>query len=108
MNLDETHDYDVVITDLDGDKAFPKDETAEEADENTCLPTIEEDESERSFVRAFKICATNFNRENFSEEELKHVFATILNYKAQFVDKMQVVNHIREKIEFEFPSAISA
>jgi serine/threonine-protein kinase RsbW len=105
VKLDETHDYDVVITDLDGDKAFPDEE--KETDENTCLPVEENDESNRSFVRAFKICATNFRRENFKEDELKNVFETILNYKAQFVDKLQVVNHIREKIEFEFPSAIS-
>jgi serine/threonine-protein kinase RsbW len=109
VQLGEKHDYDVVITDLDGDKAFPNETTeeADEADENTCLPTIEEGESERSFVRAFKICATNFRREDFKEDELKHVFETVLNYKAQFVDKTQLVSHIREKIEFEFPSAIS-
>ncbi len=105
VRLDETHDYDVVITDLDGDAAFPEENT--ETDDNTCLPTLETGESSRSFVRAFKICATNFNRENFSEEELKHVFETILNYKALHVDKKQFVSHIREKIEFEFPSAIS-
>ena len=106
IELDETHDFDVVITDLDGDAAFP-DEAVEE-DENSCLPTTEDGDSGRSFVKAFKICATNFKRENFSEEELKNVFETILNYKAQFVDKKQFVNHIREKIEFEFPSAISS
>jgi len=105
VRLDETHDYDVVITDLDGDKAFPKEEADE--DENTCLPTLEIEEDERSFVRAFKVCATNFKRETFNEDELKNVFETVLNYKAQFVDRLQVVNHIREKIEFEFPSAIS-
>jgi serine/threonine-protein kinase RsbW len=105
IKLDETHDYDVVITDLDGDKAFPGEE--EKSDENTCLPVEENDESGRSFVRAFKICATNFRREDFKEDELKNVFETVLNYKAQFVDKLQLVNHIREKIEFEFPSAIS-
>ena len=55
----------------------------------------------------FKICATNFRRENFDEDELKNFFETILNYKAQFVDKTNTVKHIREKIEFEFPSAIS-
>ena len=100
LKFDETHDYDVVITDLDGDKAFSEEDT----EDDNCLP---QNDSNRSFVRAFKICATNFKRENFSEDELKNVFETILNYKAQFVDKRQLVNHIREKIEFEFPSAIS-
>ena len=34
-------------------------------------------------------------------------FKASQDYKAQFVDKSQLVNHIREKIEFDFPSAIS-
>jgi serine/threonine-protein kinase RsbW len=71
------------------------------------LPTKNGEKFSRSFVKAFKICATNFRRENFDEAELKDLFETILNYKAQFVDKTNTVKHIREKIEFEFPSAIS-
>ncbi len=105
IELDQTSGFDLVITDLDGDKAFPKKETEEPAD--TCLPTKNGEKFSRSFVKAFKICATNFRRENFDEAELKDLFETILNYKAQFVDKTNTVKHIREKIEFEFPSAIS-
>lgn len=106
LRLDESNDYDIVITDLDGDKAFPKNDPEET--ENTCLPeNDEEEEFSRSHVKAFKICATDFRREKFDESELKNIFETILNYKSQFVDKIQTVKHIREKIEFEFPSAIS-
>lgn len=105
VELDQSHDFDLVITDLDGDVAFPPKNSPE--DEDTCLPTNDANGFDRSFVKAFKICATNFQRENFDEDELKNFFETILNYKAQFVDKTKVVKHIREKIEFEFPSAIS-
>ncbi len=105
VELDESNEFDLVITDLDGDKAFPQDE-ADDVD-NTCLPTEEAENFDRSFVKAFKICATNFKRENFDENELKNLFETILNYKAKFVDKRNAVKYIREKIEFEFPSAIS-
>lgn len=111
VRLDRTHDYDIVITDLDGDAAFPKEHGDQK--EDTCLPTADDDaaaddsdEFNRSFVKAFKICATNFKRENFDEEELKNLFETVLNYKAQFVDKTQTVKHIREKIEFEIPGVI--
>ena len=104
VELDEINDYDIVITDLDGDKAFRKDQLS---DGETCLPEAEfEDESNLSHVKAFKVCATNFRREDFDEDELKNLFETVLNYKAQFVDKMQMVRQIREKIEFVFPSAI--
>ncbi|MGI8638423.1 MAG: ATP-binding protein [Pyrinomonadaceae bacterium] len=105
VELDKSGDFDLVITDLNGDKAFPKDNAADNND--TCLPTEDTEEFDRSFVKAFKICATNFRRENFDEAELKNLFETVLNYKAQFVDKTNTIKHIREKIEFEFPSAIS-
>jgi serine/threonine-protein kinase RsbW len=104
VRLDQTSDYDLVITDLDGEKAFPQEDKAQG---DSCLPTNDPDEFNRSFVKAFKICATNFKRENFDEDELKNLFETILNYKAQFVDKTPSVKQIREKIEFEIPSAIS-
>ncbi len=104
VKIDEATDFDLVITDLDGDKAFPVENSD---DHDVCLPILEPGEVSRSFVKAFKICATHFRRENFSEDELKNLFETILNYKTQFVDKREAVKHIREKIEFEFPSAIS-
>ena len=105
VELDKSNEFDLIITDLDGDKAFPQNE-ADDVD-NTCLPTEKGENFDRSFVKAFKICATNFKRENFDENELKNLFETILNYKAKFVDKRNTVKYIREKIEFEFPSAIS-
>jgi serine/threonine-protein kinase RsbW len=104
VELDETGSFDIVITDLDGDKAFPPDKSKENAD--TCLPEDESEDTPRSHVKAFKICATNFRRDDFNEDELKHLFETVLNYKAQFVDKAPVVQQIREKIEFVFPSTI--
>ncbi|MGI8495004.1 MAG: ATP-binding protein [Pyrinomonadaceae bacterium] len=105
IRLDETTDFDLIITDLDGEKAFPAENS--QSPKNICLPTNDPGDFNRSFVKAFKICAINFQRENFDEEELKNIFETILNYKAQFVDKAPSINHIREKIEFEIPSAIS-
>ncbi len=105
VELDETNTFDVVISDLDGDKAFPRNGLPET--DESCLPEADESVFNRSHVKAFKVCATNFRRDEFDETELKHIFETVLNYKAQFVDKMQAVQQIREKIEFVFPSAIS-
>lgn len=104
VRLDKSNVFDLVITDLDGEKAFPP---AGSSAEDECLPEIGDTEIfDRSHVKAFKICATNFRRDDFNEEELKHLFETILNYKAQFVDRAPVVRQIREKIEFVFPSVI--
>lgn len=106
VRLEETHEYDIVITDLDGDKAFPKEES-NEVKADSCLPVNGSGDFDRSRVKAFKVCATNFRREEFNEEELKNLFETVLNYKNQFVDETNTVKQIREKIEFVFPSAIS-
>jgi serine/threonine-protein kinase RsbW len=58
-------------------------------------------------VKAFKISAGNFRRDEFDEEELKSFVATTLDYKIRFVDKREVVQDLHESIQFELPSAIS-
>jgi len=105
IELNRINDFDVVITDLDNIDAIPE---VIETDENidTCLPEIEPHNT-TEHIRAFKVCATSFNRENFDEEELKNLFEIILNYKAKFVDHIDRIKDLREKIEFEFPSALS-
>ncbi len=105
IELKEIDKFDVVITDLDNVDAIPEVVQSDEQN-NDCLPEVET-HTPSEHIRAFKICATNFNRENFDENELKNLFETILNYKAQFVDKIERMKNLREKIEFEFPSAIS-
>lgn len=105
VELNRIDDFDIVITDLDNIDEIPE---AIENDTNgdSCLPEIEEPKKSEH-IRAFKICATSFNRENYDETELKNLFETILNYKAQYVDKFETIKNLREKIEFEFPSALS-
>src|SRR5438128_1118645 len=65
VDLIETERFDLVISDLDGEQLVV--ETGEPDAE--CLP--DEVESSRSSIKAFKICITNYDKENFSEDELK-------------------------------------
>src|SRR6185295_3359048 len=58
-------------------------------------------------IKAFKISAANFLRDEFDEEELKNLVATVLDYKIRYVDKKEFVKDLHENIEFELPSAIS-
>jgi len=58
-------------------------------------------------IKAFKLGAANFRRDNFEEQELKDLVATVLDYKIRFVDKENVVQALHESIEFELPSTIS-
>jgi serine/threonine-protein kinase RsbW len=53
------------------------------------------------------LSAAHFRRDEFEEEELKNLIATVLDYKIRYVDNQDSVMELREHIEFELPSAIS-
>lgn len=99
-NIDE---FDLVITDLDVD---PAEHVQRNGSEPVCLPDLPQ-ARRGEHVKAFKICAAHFRRESFNEEELKHIVATVLDYKTRFVDKPEFVQALHENIEFEIPSAMS-
>lgn len=100
LAIDNLESFDLVITDLDGlvaDLTF---------NGEVCLPCVNgADETEH--IKAFKLCAANFRRDDFDEEQLKEIVATILDYKIRYVDTETVVQRMRESIEFELPTAIS-
>jgi serine/threonine-protein kinase RsbW len=104
LKIKDIESFDIVITDLDVEGANC--ELIPNGDTPSCLPNLSWTETDEH-VKAFKICATNFRRDEFNEDELKQFFETILNYKAKFVDTEEGVRNLREKIEFELPSAIS-
>jgi serine/threonine-protein kinase RsbW len=107
VDASNLHEYDITITDLDNI------ERAAELGLNgsgpakleilpeTCIEKPEE------IIKAFKISAANYDRENFDEAELKQLVDLTLDYKAKFVDEVETVQNLREMIEFELPSAIS-
>ncbi len=94
--------YDLVITDLNVD-----DPESMSPNGSVCLPQISEDRRDAPQIKAFKLCASNFRRDEFDEGELKNFVETVLNYKSQFVDKAEYVLGLHENIEFEMPSSIS-
>lgn len=96
LSVENIESFDLVITDLDGENCFGQNA------EISCLPNV----SDKN-IKAFKICAANFRRDEFNEDEIKNLVETILNYKIRFVDKKDYVQNLHEKIEFELPSAIS-
>lgn len=102
MAIDNMEDFDMVITDLD----VPASVKITNKGGAVCLPHLPEAKA-GEHVKAFKLCATNFRREEFDEDELKNFVATVLDYKIRFVDKPEFVETLHENIEFELPSAIS-
>ncbi len=103
MSIKNMEGYDLVITDLD---VRPGDQASVNIDEPVCLPDFPAF-SAKEHVKAFKLCASNYRRDNFDEEELKNLVATVLDYKIRFVDTIDSVADLHENIEFELPSAIS-
>jgi serine/threonine-protein kinase RsbW len=98
-------DFDLVITDLDDSKKLIA-PIKQNGNGDECLPDIEA-ASNIENVKAFKICATNFRRDKFNEDELKTLVEIVLNYKTKFIDQTETVQNLHESIEFELPSAIS-
>lgn len=104
LAIDDIERYDLVVTDLD---VVPRgEELGTNGHAPICLPEhIIANVGEH--VKAFKICAANFRRDEFNEDELKSLVATILDYKIRYVDKIDYVQDLHENIQFELPSAIS-
>ncbi|MDQ3800662.1 MAG: ATP-binding protein [Acidobacteriota bacterium] len=112
----EIEDFDLVITDLDDIRralASPPNQNNGGCAE--CLSPSHVEAvtaaaaaaSNVENIKAFKICATNFRRDEFDEDELKRLVEIALDYKTKFVDQREVVQNLHENIEFELPSAIS-
>jgi serine/threonine-protein kinase RsbW len=104
LEIKNIEDFDLVVTDLDVDSInYPEIQNGNNLE---CMPEISAEKRDEH-LKAFKLCASNFRRDEFDEDELKNFIETILNYKSQFVDTKEVVQDMRENIEFELPSVIS-
>lgn len=103
LAVDTIEQFDLVITDLDVDGPV---DSSPNGDGPVCLPNLCPPLG-HEHVKAFKICAANFRRDTFNEDELKELVATVLDYKIRFVDKEELVQGLHEHIEFELPSALS-
>ncbi len=112
LEVENLDGFDLVITDLDVDNPLRKDSVKAEQIGRTngngaaCLPDFPTGEP-GEHIKAFKFCASNFRRDEFNEDELKNFVETVLNFKSQYVDTVDLVKQIHEKIEFELPSSIS-
>ncbi len=104
LAIDDIDSFDLVITDLDVENLAA--EPSLNGNTPVCLPTMPTAHAGQR-IKAFKICAANFRRDEFDEDELKHLIATVLDYKIRYVDNEKFVQDLHENIEFELPSAIS-
>jgi serine/threonine-protein kinase RsbW len=104
LAVEDIENYDLIITDLDVENfSIPANQNG---NSSVCLPKDVESHT-GEHIKAFKICASSFRRNDFDEEELNSLIATVLDYKLKFVDKADFIRGIHESIEFELPSVLS-
>ncbi len=63
--------------------------------------------SELAIIKAFKVGAANFLRLPYQPDELREIVEQTLSYKLRYVDDLNVLSYVHEKIEFELPSDLS-
>jgi serine/threonine-protein kinase RsbW len=105
LAIENMDDFDLVITDLDVEDFAPE-SSLNGSNHEHCLPDAPQHHAGEN-IKAFKICASKCCAEQFDENELKELLATVLDYKNRCVDKKELVRSLHENIEFEIPSAIS-
>jgi len=105
LKIEGIEQYDLVISDLDRENLSS--ENSVNGNVPVCLPSSLAENPDGRHIRAFKICAANFRRDEFNEEELRQIVATVLDYKIRYIDTQELVRELRENIEFELPSALS-
>ena len=104
LTVNDINEYDLVITDLDEENfALPINLNGNSA---VCLPRNFE-EFKGQHIKAFKIGASNFRRQDMEEEGLKDLIATVLDYKLRLVDTKEFIRGIHESIKFELPGVLS-
>jgi DNA-binding NtrC family response regulator len=91
----DAEEFDVTITDLDV-------QSDRQTNLNGSTPP-----ADQQHIKAFKVSAAHFRRDEFDEAELKDIVATVLDYKIRHIDKRASVQHLLEHIEFEVPSSLS-
>jgi len=101
LAINDLKDFDLLITDLD---LLPNDPVCSNGSSAFCPEVVP---GTAEYVKAFKLGAANFRRDNFDEEELKNLVATVLDFKLRFIDKTELVKGLHEHIAFELPSALS-
>ena len=105
MAITNIEDFDLVITDLDV-VSLPA-RAAAQRQRQTLLPELNPTSQTGQHIKAFKICASNFRRDEFDEEELKNLVATVWITRSGSSTSSKLVQDLHENIEFELPSSIS-
>ncbi|HVG37879.1 MAG TPA: ATP-binding protein [Pyrinomonadaceae bacterium] len=106
---DDLEDFDLIISDLTDDSESGVQILSELKRKRLMVPVVvsSEEAHHHGVVKAFKMGAANFLRRPYDHDELRNIIEKTLSYKLRFVEDLQIVPFVREKIEFELPSQLS-
>jgi CheY-like chemotaxis protein len=104
-DLDE---FDLIISDLTDDTDSGIELLSEIKRKRLLVPVVvsSEEAEHPNIVKAFKMGAANFLRQPYNKEELYSIVEKTLAYKLRFVEDLQALPYLHEKIDFELPSDI--
>jgi serine/threonine-protein kinase RsbW len=102
---EDLDDFDLVISDLSD--AEVNGQPIGDLQRKHLVTPIGPLSSEPAIIKAFKVGAANFLRLPYNAEELREIVERTLSYKLRYVDDLNVLSHVHEKIEFELPSDLS-
>jgi serine/threonine-protein kinase RsbW len=102
---EDLDDFDLVISDLSD--AEVNGQPIGDLQRKHLVTPIGPLSSEPDIIKAFKVGAANFLRLPYNADELREIIEKTLSYKLRYVDDLNVLSHVHEKIEFELPSDLS-
>ncbi|MCC6825835.1 MAG: ATP-binding protein [Acidobacteria bacterium] len=101
--VDDIESFDLLISNLDVANEQPTQSVCTSPSSCPACSTLIGD---REQATIFKLCATNFRRAEFDEDEVCKLVATVLEHKLRSAGTCSTPNSVREYIEFELPSVI--
>ena len=102
---EDLDDFDLVISDLSD--AEVNGQPIGDLQRKHLVTPIGPLSTEPAIIKAFKVGAANFLRLPYKADELREIVEKTLSYKLRYVDDLNVLSHVHEKIEFELPSDLS-
>ena len=102
---EDLDDFDLVISDLSD--AEVNGQPIGDLQRKHLVTPIGPLSTEPAIIKAFKLGAANFLRLPYDAGKLREIVEKTLSYKLRYVDDLNVLSHVHEKIEFELPSDLS-
>ncbi|MGB7925075.1 MAG: ATP-binding protein [Pyrinomonadaceae bacterium] len=108
LSREDLDEFDLIISDLTDDADSGIELLSEIKRKCLLVPVVvsSEEAEHPNVVKAFKMGAANFLRQPYNKDELYGIVEKTLAYKLRFVEDLQALPYVREKIDFELPSDI--